>query len=83
MFNMHEWAQLQFGCVNGREAEAFILVYDVSVPLTFKYIQVLREQVGKVTLITTMANRYLSSVRLFPILTPSPLPIHNDALTES
>ncbi|XP_075256835.1 ras-like protein family member 10B isoform X2 [Convolutriloba macropyga] len=47
MFNMHEWAQLQFGCVNGREAEAFILVYDVSVPLTFKYIQVLREQINE------------------------------------
>ena len=45
MFNMHEWAQLQFSCVNAHLAEAFVLVYDVSSPLTFKYIQVLREQV--------------------------------------
>ena len=45
-FNMHEWAQSQFSCVSGQSADAFILVYDVSVPLTFKYIQVLREQVA-------------------------------------
>ncbi|XP_063721867.1 ras-like protein family member 10B isoform X4 [Symsagittifera roscoffensis] len=47
MFNMHEWAQLQFSCVNAHLAEAFVLVYDVSSPLTFKYIQVLREQINE------------------------------------